>query len=178
MSSRQITAAVPAANLAAALATAQIFAALQSGTIPAPALLSVPGGPYRMEAKRFVVRMSGAFTGSASGVTANPVIMVGNSLTPGSNTVIAQGTATTIGAGTCPYWLEAQLIYDSLSGRLTGYFSGSENNTVIPDTALAGTAVTGLSSKNDPVFQLVCGVTFSTASTANVASLSEFVLET
>jgi hypothetical protein len=178
MSSSQITAAVPAANLAAALATAQIFAALQSGTIPAPALLSVPGGPYRMEAKRFRVRMSGAVTGAAAGVTANPFIAVGSSLTPGSNVVIAQpGTAGAIGAASCPYWLEADLIFDSLSGKLQGYFNGMVNNVAITNAALA-TVVTGLTSKNDPVFQLVCGVTFSTASTANVASLSEFVLET
>lgn len=173
MSTRQITAAPAAAVLNAPSAAAQVFAQLLNATLAAA--LNVPG-TKRLEGRKFYVRASGVVTTSGAAITVQPFIAAGSSLTAASDTVLAAPAAVTVAATSCPWTVEAALLFDSTSGKLNGQFSSNINNSVGAPAALA-TVLTGLNGVNEPVFQIVTGVTFSTAGPGNIATLTEFVLE-
>ncbi len=139
------------------------------------AVLAVPG-TKRLEGRRFTVRASGVVTTSGAAVTAQAFLAVGSSLTPASNTTIAQSAPVTVAQTSCPWSIEAQLNFDSTSGKLHGQFTSNINNSVGALTNLSA-VITGLNGNTEPVFNLVAGVAFSTASAQNTATLTEFILE-
>jgi hypothetical protein len=104
----------------------------------------------------------------------------GNSLVPANNTVIGAVAATVINTTSCPWWIEAALAFDSVSGKLQGSISGMCNNAILAAAAI--TPLTGLNGTSapagtEPVFNLCLGVTFGVnASAQNVARLGEFVI--
>ena len=173
MSTRQITAAPAAGILNAPSSAAQVFAQLLATNLAAA--IAVPG-TKRLEGRKFNIRATGVCTTSGAAVTVQPFLAAGSSLTQAQNTVIAQTAATTVAQTSCPWTIEAALTFDSISGKLTGQFTSNVNNQVGALTALP-TVITGLNGSNDPVFSVVCGLTFSTASAQNTATLTEFVLE-
>ena len=173
MSSRQITAAPAAGILNAASTAAQVFVQMSNANLAA--LVAVPGSK-RLEGRKFNCRATGVCTTSGAAVTVQPLLAVGSSPNIANDTIIAQPAATTVATTSCPWTIEASLTFDSTSGKLTGQFTSNVNNAVGAPAALA-TVITGLNGATDPVFNLIVGITFSTASTGNIATLTEFVLE-
>ncbi len=173
MSTRQITAAPTASPLSAPSAAAQVFAQFLNAALAAA--LNVPG-TRRLEGRKFSVRASGVVTTSGAAVTVQPFLAAGTSVTAANDTVLAAPAPVTVAGTSCPWTIEAQLLFDSTSGKLNGQFTSLINNSVGAPAAIA-TVLTGLSGNNEPVFSLVAGVTFSTASAGNIATLTEFVLE-
>jgi hypothetical protein len=85
-------------------------------------------------------------------------------------------TAVTQSTATAPFFIHAQLLYDSVSGKLTGKTDGMINNTI--DPVLANSNVpTGISNNGNPVFNLSLSITSSggaagTPTTINVQRFS------
>jgi len=127
--SSTIAQAQPAAPLSAAVATAQIFPLATNALVPA--FLGVPGSG-RLEQKLFEVRASGmattagAFTGAPSlyGALALPT----NPLVPGNWTLLGAGAATAFATTSGAWLLQAQFLFDSVSGKLQGSFTSNVNN--------------------------------------------------
>jgi hypothetical protein len=163
----------------AAITTNQIFpnpASLVTQPASQAAVLAVPGSG-RLNGKYFEVWVSGIIVAAAS-MNVTPILYSGTSLTPGSNTIIATGTAFATGAAiTTNFWCKYFLEGDSTSGFLQGTQSQQVNNVLVAPTA---TGVTKLTAQNfttiDPALNLVFGLTFSVAG-ANSATLTQFLLE-
>lgn len=188
MSSAQIRRSQPPAQLTGTVTTAQIFALLSNSL--APAILGVPG-KLRVEGKRFSVRAEGYFTTPGAATTVKPSLVGGlivpgtNPLTIGSWTTIAPGTAVAgPNNGSALWWLQADLITDSVSGLMQGSVGQMVNNTLTAAAAVAA-VLTGLNGTNqtigskppaDPVAVLAIALTFSAAG-ANIGNLSNFELD-
>lgn len=185
MSSIAIRPAPPAAQLIAQVTTAQIFALLSNPL--APVTVGVPG-KRRVEGKHFNVRAEGYVTTPGASTTMKPTLL-GALAIPGTNP-LAIGSWTTIAAGTavacpnngsCPWWLSAELITDSISGLLQGTEGQMVNNTLGASAAITG-VLTGLNGTNqkvgsivpaDPIAYLAVALTFSAAG-ANIGNLNNF----
>jgi len=177
MSTDAITQARRAAPVNASVITVQIFPDQQNPAIPV--FIAVPGSG-RLEQMRFKVRASGSATTVGATTTFAPSLVPGAVIT-GPAAPLGILAATVVNTATTTWWIEAQLIFDSISGKLTGQFTGMINNTIIAAAAI--TPILGLNGSNapagtEPVFQVSCGATFGVnAASGNVARLAELVLE-
>ncbi len=186
MSSSAIRRAAPAASVIASVATAQVFA-LASNPVLA-CTLAVPG-KLALEAKRFTVRAEGnlqtvgAFTAKATLLAA--LLPPTTPLTAANWTTLGAGTARAVGTAFAPWWIQANLIFDSYSGALQGVFNQMVNNLYDADAVLTA-QLTGLNGSNititqgatpttpaDPVCYLAVALTFGTAG-LNVGNLANF----
>jgi hypothetical protein len=150
--------------------------------------LGVPG-KLALEGKQFRVRAegnmqtAGAFTAKASLVAA--LALPATPLTIGNWTLFGAGTARTVSTAWSPWWIQADLIFDSSSGAVQGVFSQMVNNLFDAPAALSN-QLTGVNGTNvivtqastpvaptDPVFFLGVALTFGTAG-ANVGNLMNF----
>lgn len=157
----------------------QIFplpASMNSVTTPTATVLRVPGSG-KLNGIQFRIVISVTILASAS-MNVTPILYSGTSLTPGSNTIIATGTAfATGGAGTFPMRFIFDCEGDTASGFLQGTQSQQANNTFVAPTASGVTKLTGLNfNTSDPVLSMVFGLTFATAG-VNVGTLTQFSLE-
>lgn len=186
MSSIAIHRAAPANPANAAVATAQVFALASNPLLPC--VLGVPG-KLALESKRFFVRAEGNAQ-VAAGTTTGNITLLGALAIPNAPlvaanwTVLKAGTAAAIAGLACPWWVQADLIFDSISGVLNGSFAQVMANTATAAAAI--TALTGINGTNvpvvqagpvtvqpaDPVFYLAVAATFSVGagSTANLAN--------
>lgn len=168
----------PAAPVNAAVTTVQMFP--DQYVSANPVVIPVPGSG-RLEQKRFKIRASGTATTAGATTTFGVTLYAGQSLTPGSNTVLGSLAGVVINTTTATWFLEAILIFDSISGKLTGTTSGLINNTI--GAAAAITPLLGLNGAagplgTEPVVNLCVGCTFGVAASAsNIGRLSEFILE-
>ena len=188
MSSNAIRHAAPANPANAAVATAQVFS-LASNPLLACAI-GVPG-KLALESKRFSVRAEGNAQVAAGATTANITLLGALALptaplTAANWTVIKAGTAAAIATLACPWWMQADLIFDSLSGLVHGTFGQLMANTITA-TAAVGGVLTGVNGTNlpqvqagpvtiqpaDPVFYLAVAATFSVGA-GSVANLANF----
>lgn len=193
-----IQSAPPAGSVLAALATAQIFPQLppSNNAPPQPnaCVLNIPGSG-RLEQKKFSVIASGnlvtvnnAYTVVFSLFGAIVAPVGANSLVPGDWTLLKAIAAVTPGVTTyVPWWVEADLSFDSLGGELQGLISAQAGNLAYAaPTALAAT-LSGINGTGfpitqagtvvpptEPAFALAIGVTFSTGSASNIANLASF----
>ena len=187
MSSSAIRRAAPANPANAAVATAQIFSFLSNSALAC----TVPArGKGVLDGRQFRVRAEGNLLTAVGTTTAKPQLLVSGTL-PASPLVIGNWTALAAGAGVaspttgCPWWAEASLIYDSISGLMHGYFWSMVNNSLNAIAAITG-VLTGINGLNQPVTQggspvqpqdpvayFAVGLTFSAAG-ANVANLVNF----
>jgi hypothetical protein len=183
MSSAAIRRAAPSNPVNASVTTGQIFALTSN---PALACSLALGGKGSLEGRRFRVRAEGWLYTAVGTTTAKPQIVAAN-LLPASPLVIGNWTALTAGAGVaspttgCPWWAEADLIYDSQSGLMHGTYSQCVNNTFATAAAITG-VLTGLNGTNVNMTQGVGGSTvvppadpvcyFAVALTFNVAGLN------
>lgn len=190
MSSIAIAHASPAAPLTGTVTTAQIFALASNPNMPAT--IAVPG-KGRLDGKRFTIRAEGSAFVAAGTTTVNATLFAATGaipaspLVPGSWTLIKALTATAIATAVyAPWWIEAQLIYDSNGGAMQGAALGLINNASIASAAI--TQLTGINGTNlpvsqagtvvqpaDPVAYFAVGITFGTSG-ANIANLANFEL--
>lgn len=161
----------------AAITTSQIFPDQMNSAVPA--IIPIPG-TGRLEQKRFRVLASGYATTIAATTNFLVTLYNGISLVPANNAVVGALAATVINTTTAPWWIEAVLIFDSVSGKLNGTFSGMVNNAILAAAVIS--PMTGLNgssgpSGTEPVTNLCVGVTFGVnASASNVARLGSFEL--
>ena len=188
MSSSAIRRAAPAAQLTGTVATAQIFA-LASNPVLA-CTLGVPG-KGALDGRRFTVRAEGSAFVAAGTTTVNATLVAAlalpaSPLVIGNWTVIGAGTATAIAtASYAPWWIEADVIYDSNGGLLQGSYTSLINNGLKARAGITN-QLTGINGTNlpitqagtvvqpaDPVCYFAVALTFGTAG-ANIGNLANF----
>lgn len=136
------------------------------------ALAIPPGGPCEQET--FDVVFSGYITTTQSSTVVFK-LYEGDSATIGSNQLLGSSSSATVATTTVSFALQASCVYDSVSGKLTGRFSG-----IVGGTATALAAFTSspfalsISNTANPVMTFTITVTFGTASTPNVVNLKDF----
>jgi hypothetical protein len=190
MSSIAINRAAPANPIPGGVTSAQIFALASNPLLPAT--VSAPG-KLAIEAKRFRVRGEGNAVVSVNTTTVKPTLYAGlvvpaSPLVAGSWTIIAAGAAVAISTTTltAPWWIEADLIFDSIGGFMQGAWNQMVNNGWTANAAI-GNQISGINGTNqnvvqatvtippaDPVVQFALGLTFSAANAANVGNCSNF----
>jgi hypothetical protein len=192
MPAATIQQAPPAANLVAPVTTAQLFALLANPTLACT--IGAPG-KLTLEGRKFKVRASGKATTTGATTTGAPSLYAAN-VVPASNPLAAAswkllGTAVAkvINAATSPWWIEADLIFDSISGVLGGSFTDFEN-MVIDGAVPVANGLTGLNGTNlnvvqggntigpqDPVCVFAAGFTFGVSGAGNTAYLTSLTLD-
>lgn len=191
MSSTAIGHAAPAAQLTSTAITAQVFALASNPILPCN--LTVPG-KGALNSKRFTIRAEGnAFiavgtTGTLKASLLAALTIPATPLTAANWTTLGGGTARAIAApGYTPWWIEANLIYDSNGGLLQGVFEQMVNNLFDARAAITST-ISGINGTNltvtqgstpvppaDPVLQLAVALTFGVTG-ANLGNLANFEL--
>lgn len=170
-STQQGVASLPALQLFATTAEAQFTDPGLANSVPL-ALAIPPGGPCEQE--EFDLVFSGYITTPQSSTIVFK-LYEGNSATIGSNQVLASSTSATVATTTVPFALKATIVYDSVSGKLTGRFSG-----IVGGTATAVTAFTSapfalsLNNTNNPVATFTLTATFGTTTAACTVNLKDF----
>lgn len=185
MSSLAIKRAQPANPVNANVTSAQVFNLISNNAVPAT--VAAPG-KLVLEQKRFTVRAEGnVITGTTTNVTATlaaGLVIPGTPLTLGNWTTLGASTARAVNTASAPWWIEANLIFDSTSGKLQGVFSDMINNLYDAFAALSN-VVTGINGTNatvgstapaDPVLYFAIALTFSAANAGNIGNLGNFEL--
>lgn len=173
----QQTATLPVLQTLVATTETQILA----GPTPLLPLSSAVHPSTQTEQVKFNFDASGYVTTTASG-TITLSLYSGVSTTIGSNTLLKASSAVTqngstgSGAVTAPWWIHADLIYDSVSGLLCGTVGFYINKTLVATATLANFP-TAVNNANDPVVQFSMTATSSgagsgTPTTINVANFS------
>jgi len=189
MSSIATRRAAPANPANAQVATAQVFSLVSNNTL---ACVVGARGKGALDGRAFRVRAEGNLLTAVGTTTAKPQLLVAATL-PSSPLVIGNWTAIAAGAGVaspttgCPWWAEATLIYDSISGLMHGTYAQLVNNTYAAPAAITG-VLTGINGTNapvtqggspvqpqDPVCYFAVALTFGAAG-LNVANLVNFEL--
>jgi len=187
MSSIAINRAAPAAP---ATGTAGVVLGLASNPI-LPCNVSLPG-KLALEGKRFSVRAEGNAIVAAGTTTFKPTLVAAlaipaSPLVISSWTTIAAGAAVAIGTAdlAAPWWIHADLIFDSTSGYLQGIWNQLVNNGWTAPAAI-GSQLSLMNGSNntvtqgsnivapaDPVAYFALAMTFSAAG-ANTGNLMNF----
>lgn len=94
----------------------------------------------------------------------------GTSLTPGSNTLLSSSGAITQNTATAPWKMIAEMVYDSVSGKLTGTVEWVVNNNLVAKAAISN-VITGIADTANPVANFVLSATSSAAAGANPATI-------
>jgi hypothetical protein len=161
--------------------TQKIVSALTDVVIANPAFptfplaLQIPTNSP-LEQQRFAVYASGAVNCAASS-TVDIKLWSGSSLTPASNVLLGDSGAITAFAGGSSWWVNADLIFDSVSGKLHGTAAYNVNNIVVAAVEVLN-VVTGISNSKGPgpVASFVLSVAFGTANAANTITIDEFAV--
>jgi hypothetical protein len=189
MSSAAIRRAPPSNVVTAAVTTAQVFSLASNSAIPT----TVPcPGKLALEAKRFTVRAEGSAKTAVDAYTVKATLLAGlvipaTPFTATNWTVLGAGSARAVAtAGSVPWWIEANLIFDSVGGAMQGTFNQLANNLFDASAAITN-QVTGINGTNlnvtqgatvvppaDPVVVFAVALTFGTANAGNVGTLSNF----
>jgi hypothetical protein len=113
-------------------------------------------------------------TGTTSNVTAK--IYGGNALTgvPATDSAsqVATSGAVSVASTTEPFWLKINAVFDLVSGKMRGNFSGQVGNTPVAQTTLTNSP-TGISD-SDPVVSFYPTITFGTANAGNSVEVDNF----
>lgn len=108
-------------------------------------------------------------TTNTTNVTLN--LYSGNSLTIANDKSLGTSGAIAVGTTSAPFELRAHLLFDNTSGKLTGWFEGIANNTLIA-RAVISNVITGVKDSNNPVASFVVSALASAAAPANPATIS------
>lgn len=142
-------------------------------------ILSVPTSSP-LEQKEFEIVLSGYITTTQSS-TATVGVDIGSSATAGSNTAMAtSGASGAIATTTVPFRFKATLVFDSVSGKITGSVSGVIGATLVTSAAITGAPIAASIVNSTgpgagaPVISFVPFVTFGTGSTANTIHVQDF----
>jgi hypothetical protein len=122
----------------------------------------------------FDLNLSGSIT-AAGDYTATVKLYAGQNPTgtPADDTNVIASGAVTVDDTTEPFFIKATMIYDSVTGKLRGQFSGQIGATLIASTSFEN-VVTGIENTSDPVVQLYPTITFSAANAANAITVQAF----
>ena len=136
-------------------------------------VLIPPGGPCEQES--FELVFSGYVTTTQS-ATVIFKVYEGYSATIGSNTIIAtMTTSAAIATATAPFEFRVKMVYDSVSGKLTGRYDGIVQGTATASTVITSAPISAsIKNTNNPVLGFTLTVTFSAATTANVVNIKDF----
>lgn len=175
MSTAAIQRAQPAANIASAVTTAQIFALLSNPLLAA--ILVIPGS-NRLEKKPWNASASGVVTtGTTSNVTPTiygALVAPGSPLVAANWTLLGASTAVSVVSTSANWRIQIhEAIFDTLSGNLSGTFLGAVGNASLG----AGNLTNVLGSINgatEPALVLAVGLTFSVANAGNIGVLADF----
>jgi hypothetical protein len=189
MSSIAIQRGAPAANANGNSASAQIFALASNPLVPVT--VAAPGAGA-INGRRFTLRAEGAAYASVAAYTVRAALYAAltipaSPLTAANWTLLGTGTARAVAApGWVPWWIEADLIFDSNGGLMQGAFSQMANNLFDVKAAITN-PLTGLNGTNVPVNQagtvvqpanpacyFAAGIVFGTASSNNIGTLVNF----
>jgi hypothetical protein len=134
-----------------------------------------PNSP--LEQERFEIYASGYVVCAASS-TVTIKLYSGTSTTVGSDTLL--GSSGALGAVLAKYnWaMSAQVVFDSVSGKLQGTISFVANNVIVATVALSN-VVTGVNNSNalgTAILNFVLSVTFGTANAGNQFNVKEFAI--
>lgn len=187
MSSIATRHAGPAGQVNAAVTTAQIFPLISNPNMPCTVSAK---GKGIAEQKRFTIRAEGNLQTAGATTTAQASLLAGLAIpaTPlviGSWTLLGAGGAQVVATAWSPWWIEANLILDSNSGKMQGTFSQMVNNLYTAWAPLAN-QLTGINATNnpiagvqpaDPVAWFAIALTFSVANAGNIGNLANFELQ-
>lgn len=95
----------------------------------------------------------------------------GTSLTVGSDTLLGTSGAIAQNTSSAPFEIHAHFVYDSVSGKLTGWIEGILNNSLIARVAIS-TVITGIKDSNSPVATFVVSATSSAAAGGNATTVT------
>jgi hypothetical protein len=140
---------------------AAAVAVVQNPQNPALALVCALDGMEGNEQTSFDLWASGIVTTlNASNIVGK--LAVGTSLTDATNVALGSSGANAVGTTTAPWRVHAELIYDSVSGKLHGTCEWLINNILTTKAALA-TVATGMKDTNSPVANFVLSFSSSAA---------------
>ena len=80
-------------------------------------------------------------------------------------------STTTQNSATAPFWIHAKLLYDSVSGLLTGTVDFYINKVITASVTLSN-FITGISDANDPVTSFSFSVTSSGAASGTPTTIN------
>jgi hypothetical protein len=123
------------------------------------------------EATPFDLYASGyVTTANASNIVGK--LAAGTSTTDATNTALGSSSASAVGTTTAPWKVHCELLYDSVSGKLTGTVEWLVNNILTVKAAIA-TIITGVKDANSPVANFV--LSFSSSAAAGGAATTVVV---
>lgn len=155
----------------------QVFNTLTSTTTQVAPNLA--GHADSVNCVRFTVRAWGRVTG---GTTTNwtPSLQFGNSNTFTTNTTMGSLTASAFNTASGVWSLDADLIWDATSGKISGTISGLNGSTAAIVASALITPVTGqapVAPANAQTLTFSIGGIFSATSASNLAYLDGFEVE-
>jgi len=166
-------AVLPALQVIAAAATDTVILNPSQNSATAALILNIPpGGP--LEGRPFQVLASG-YLAPAQSSTATLKLWSGTSTTVASDTVLGSSGAVTAFTRKCPWWIKAELQYDSVSGLLTGKIEFFVNNVIVAAVAITN-VISSVNNANNPVLSFVLSVAFGTATAPNTINVQEFAV--
>lgn len=137
----------------------------------AAAALSVPLPPdSTLEQTVFDVMVSGYIKTGASGTIALALYADAGATVTAGNLLHKTASAVTQNSATAPFFFHAQLIYDSVSGKLQGKAGGMINNVIDPEIAISNVP-TGISNTANPVLNFSLSITSSGAGAGAAATV-------
>jgi hypothetical protein len=142
--------------------------------------LPVPGS-NKLNGQPFIVNVAGWISSDPSiacpSVTIDLVANTGTIASPTYTTIASTGAVVAGNFDQDQFWIRCDFLGDTLSGLLTGRYFATFNGTAQNSTPKATTNLTGINMGSEPPFGLLVGVTFSVSGAKNLASLSNFSLE-
>lgn len=128
---------------------------------PASALVCQLSPNEGNEASAFDLWASGYVTTTS---TTNIVGKIGSgtSTTDGANPSVGTSSASAVNSTSAPWRVHLELLYDSVSGKLTGTFEWLINN-ILTAKAVLPNVVTGVKDSNNPVASFVLSFSSSAA---------------
>jgi hypothetical protein len=159
---------LPATLVANTVTTEQMVLNPAQPTLPL--LVQIPSGT-ELEQRSFGLEITGFIKTTG---TANVTVKVysGTSATPGSNTLLVSSGAIAQNSATAPFRVKGDMIFDSVSGKLTGSIGFLINNTLVAATAISN-VVTGINYKNNPVASFGLSATFSAGFAGNAITVQD-----
>ncbi len=125
-----------------------------------------------VDGRQFKVRLTGVTTVGA-GSTFQVSLYQGSSSTSASDTLVAISTSYTITVASSINWVfESNLLWDSTTSHLNGWFYSDVNN--VYTAAAAITAITNLTVTN---LNFIPAFSFGTPNAANTVTVKEFLVE-
>jgi hypothetical protein len=126
----------------------------------------------------FKVRVAGKAFVAATASTFTATLKLGTSNVSASNTALANATkasgSTT--AAALNFWLEAELIWDSVSQTLAGVANGVVGGLLLAPTVITAQQVTNPSTGVLASLNFIPSFAFSVANAANTVTVTEFFI--